>query len=353
MKSNRVYNNGPEMKHISRILFVLILLIASLSACGDSSATQATATLNPFNAPITPQPTPSSTAAAGNIPSLSYTGAHEFKVSTQATTDTLNNLNIETTVVGTFSGTSISFYTTQDTNDKVEEYYRKLMISDGWTPFKRLADENSTMLVYQKNASKIVLQVSKIRSVDTLIDDFKNNLKQGDTLILTALGDVKAAASTKATIELDNGGIITAELYPDLAPKTVDNFAQLAAQKFYDGLTFHRVEPGFVVQGGDPKGDGTGGPGYTIQGEFATNTGYTVPAGLENKAKHVYGTLAMARSSDPNSAGSQFYIVTGKETDASVASLNGKYAVFGKVTLGMDLVEKIQKGDQIKTITVQ
>jgi peptidyl-prolyl cis-trans isomerase B (cyclophilin B) len=246
------------------------------------------------------------------------------------------------------------------------------MISTGWGAFNRQGDDNGTILVYQKAGTKLVINVNTVTTLDNFPADFKNSLKVGEHLVFTAIGkaiqppattvvipgtptaEVKAGQKKVFTIELDKGGIITGELYPDLAPISVENFEKLANRGFYAGLTFHRVEPGFVVQGGDPKGDGTGGPGYNITGEFATNTAlYKVPAGLEAKAKHVYGSLAWARSQDLNSAGSQFYIVIGQEADANVSSLNGKYAVFGKVTDGMDLVIKIAKGDKIKSVKVE
>lgn len=132
-----------------------------------------------------------------------------------------------------------------------------------------------------------------------------------------------------ATIELEAGGVIRAELFPEEAPNTVRNFVSLVRSGFYDGLTFHRVIPGFVIQGGDPRGDGTGGPGYHIRGEFTAN-------GHPNPIKHTLGTLSMARSGDPNSAGSQFFIMTGNATH-----LDGQYAAFGRVTEGMEWVERI------------
>jgi peptidyl-prolyl cis-trans isomerase B (cyclophilin B) len=137
-----------------------------------------------------------------------------------------------------------------------------------------------------------------------------------------------------AVITLEKGGEITIEFFPADAPKTVENFVTLAKQNFYDGLTFHRVVPGFVVQGGDPKGDGTGGPGYKIKAEF-------------NKQKHVRGTLAMARSQDPDSAGCQFYITYGP-----TPHLDNNYTVFGRVTSGMELVDQIQKGDRMKSVRI-
>jgi peptidyl-prolyl cis-trans isomerase B (cyclophilin B) len=137
-----------------------------------------------------------------------------------------------------------------------------------------------------------------------------------------------------AIITMDKGGEIAIEFFPQDAPKTVENFVTLAKKGFYDGLTFHRVEPNFVVQGGDPKGDGTGGPGYKIKAEF-------------NKQPHVRGVVAMARSNDPDSAGSQFYI-----TLAPANFLDGKYTVFGKVTSGMDVVDKIKKGDKMKSVKI-
>jgi peptidyl-prolyl cis-trans isomerase B (cyclophilin B) len=137
-----------------------------------------------------------------------------------------------------------------------------------------------------------------------------------------------------AVITLDKGGEIRIEFFPADAPKTVENFVTLAKKGFYDNLTFHRVVPGFVVQGGDPKGNGTGGPGYNIKAEF-------------NKNKHVRGSVAMARSSDPDSAGSQFYITYGPQPH-----LDGSYTVFGKVVAGMELVDQIHQGDRMKTMKI-
>lgn len=130
-------------------------------------------------------------------------------------------------------------------------------------------------------------------------------------------------------ITMKNGDTIKAELYPEVAPITVQNFIDLVNKKFYDGLTFHRVIEGFMIQGGCPKGDGTGGPGYGIKGEFASN-------GVKNDLKHTRGVLSMARSFLPNSAGSQFFIM---HQDAP--HLDGQYAAFGKVTEGMENVDKI------------
>ena len=130
-------------------------------------------------------------------------------------------------------------------------------------------------------------------------------------------------------ITMKNGDTIKAELYPEVAPITVQNFIDLVNKKFYDGLTFHRVIEGFMIQGGCPKGDGTGGPGYGIKGEFASN-------GVKNDLKHTRGVLSMARSFLPNSAGSQFFIM---HQDAP--HLDGQYAAFGKVTDGIENVDKI------------
>ena len=131
-------------------------------------------------------------------------------------------------------------------------------------------------------------------------------------------------------IEMENGGVITAELYPELAPNTVANFVNLVESGFYDGLIFHRVIPGFMIQGGDPQGTGMGGPGYSIKGEFARN-GFR-----ENTLRHTRGVLSMARAMSPNSAGSQFFIM-----HADAPHLDGDYAAFGKVTDGMDVVDRI------------
>jgi len=131
------------------------------------------------------------------------------------------------------------------------------------------------------------------------------------------------------TIEMDDGGVITAELYPETAPNTVRNFISLIQNGFYDGLIFHRVIPGFMIQGGCPLGEGYGNPGYSIQGEFAA-------AGFQNDLAHEAGVLSMARSQVPHSAGSQFFIM-----HADAPHLDGQYAAFGKVTDGMDVVNRI------------
>ncbi len=136
-------------------------------------------------------------------------------------------------------------------------------------------------------------------------------------------------ANPVITIEMENGGKIKAELYPDIAPGTVNNFLSLVKKGFYDGLTFHRVINGFMIQGGCPMGNGMGGPGYSIKGEFASN-------GFRNDLAHKRGVLSMARAMNPNSAGSQFFIM---HEDAP--HLDGGYAAFGKVTEGMDVVDAI------------
>ena len=132
------------------------------------------------------------------------------------------------------------------------------------------------------------------------------------------------------TIEMEDGGVMKAELYPEIAPNTVNNFISLVKKGFYDGVIFHRVIPGFMIQGGDPQGTGMGGPGYTIKGEFARN-GFK-----QNTLKHTRGVLSMARSMMPNSAGSQFFIM-----HANAPHLDGDYAAFGIVLDGMDVVDQI------------
>ncbi len=136
-------------------------------------------------------------------------------------------------------------------------------------------------------------------------------------------------ANPIVTFEMENGDIIKAELYPEVAPNTVNNFISLVSNGYYDGLIFHRVIKGFMIQGGCPQGIGTGGPGYSIKGEFAIN-------GVANDLKHTEGVLSMARSMMPDSAGSQFFIM---HKDAP--HLDGQYAAFGKVIEGMDVVDKI------------
>ena len=158
-----------------------------------------------------------------------------------------------------------------------------------------------------------------------------------------ALAQEKKSAAPSAVVTMEKGGQIKIEFFPEDAPKTVENFVKLAQKGFYDGTTFHRVEPGFVVQGGDPQskslpaGDpriGTGGPGYKVKAEF-------------NKRKHDRGVLAMARSDDPDSAGSQFYITLGP-----APVLDGQNTVFGRVVSGMETVDTIRAGDRIKSVKV-
>ena len=131
------------------------------------------------------------------------------------------------------------------------------------------------------------------------------------------------------TMEMMDGDVVKLELYPEVAPNTVNNFISLVKKKFYDGVTFHRIIAGFMIQGGDPKGTGTGGPGYSIKGEFSQN-------GFQNNLSHTPGVISMARTMDPNSAGSQFFIM-----HKTSPHLDGAYAAFGKVMEGMDVVNKI------------
>ena len=160
------------------------------------------------------------------------------------------------------------------------------------------------------------------------------------------------AQNPVVTITMENGDVIKAELYPDIAPISVNNFISLIQKNFYDGLIFHRVIKGFMIQGGDPDGNGTGGPGYSIKGEFSQN-------GVKNELKHTEGVLSMARSMAPNSAGSQFFIM-----HKNSPHLDGSYAAFGKVTEGMENVNKIAETkthyadrplteQRIKTMTVE
>lgn len=135
------------------------------------------------------------------------------------------------------------------------------------------------------------------------------------------------------TITMENGEVMKAELYPEIAPNTVHNFISLIQKGFYNGTIFHRVIPGFMLQGGDPDGSGMGGPGYAIRGEFRSN-------GFQNDLKHTEGVLSMARTMAPDSAGSQFFIM---HKDAP--HLDGEYAAFGKITEGMDVVDKIANGE--------
>lgn len=137
------------------------------------------------------------------------------------------------------------------------------------------------------------------------------------------------AQNPVVTFTMENGDVMKAELYPEIAPTSVNNFISLIQKNFYDGLIFHRVIRGFMIQGGDPEGNGMGGPGYTIAGEFAMN-------GFHNDLKHTRGVLSMARAMDPNSAGSQFFIMV-----EDAPHLDNQYAAFGRVITGMDVCDRI------------
>lgn len=158
-------------------------------------------------------------------------------------------------------------------------------------------------------------------------------------ILLTGCG--KRVENPIVTMEISDYGTIKIELYPKYAPNTVANFVNLVESGFYNDNTFHRLVPGFVLQGGDPDGDGTGGPGYTIKGEFSEN-GY-----VKNTLKHDKGVVSMARTNMPNSAGSQFFIVL-DNTETVHASLDNKYAAFGKVIEGMNIIENIEKNATVK-----
>ena len=159
-------------------------------------------------------------------------------------------------------------------------------------------------------------------------------------------------ANPIVTFTMENGDVMKAELYPEIAPKSVNNFVNLVQKGFYDGLIFHRVIVGFMIQGGDPEGTGMGGPGYSIKGEFASN-------GFKNDLKHTRGVLSMARSMRPDSAGSQFFIM-----HQNAPHLDGDYAAFGKLIEGEDILDKIagvdtdysdrpRKPQVMKTVTVE
>ena len=160
------------------------------------------------------------------------------------------------------------------------------------------------------------------------------------------------AQNPVVTFTMENGDVMKAELYPEIAPTSVNNFISLIQKNFYDGLIFHRVIRGFMIQGGDPEGTGCGGPGYSIKGEFSQN-------GFKNDLKHTEGVLSMARSMMPNSAGSQFFIM-----HKNSPHLDGSYAAFGKIIEGMDVVNKIAEtatdyndrpleDQRMKTVTVE
>lgn len=187
-----------------------------------------------------------------------------------------------------------------------------------------------------KNFKKIIISIITVVMPLTMVGCGSSNIKtEVDNSSNNSTEQVETVGNLPiATIKVKDFGTIEAELYPDKAPNTVNNFIELANSGFYDGLTFHRVVKGFMNQGGDPEGNGTGGPGYSIKGEFSSN-GYEA-----NDLKHTKGVLSMARANDPDSAGSQFFIMAEESSN-----LDGQYAAFGKVVNGLDVVEAINNSE--------
>lgn len=181
-----------------------------------------------------------------------------------------------------------------------------------------------------KIAALVLSLVTVLFSFASCSEKNGGNTENNNTEAAVKSTVVSSENNPTAVIKIKDMGEITIELYPDLAPNTVNNFISLSKSGFYNGLTVHRVVPGFVIQMGDPSGNGTGGPGYTIEGEFSDN-GYK-----NNTLSHTRGVVSMARSQDYNSAGSQFFICLGDATH-----LDGQYAAFGKVISGMDVADKI------------
>jgi len=180
-------------------------------------------------------------------------------------------------------------------------------------------------IIMKKHIGLVLAAITVITGIAyaELTNDFKITKERIDKMV-----------KQQAVITMEKGGEIVIDFFPKEAPNTVANFIELTEKNYYDGLTFHRVVPKFVAQGGDPSGNGTGGPGYQIKAEF-------------NKNPHLKGTVAMARSMDPDSAGSQFYICLEPQP-----YLDGQYTVFGQVAKGMDIVDKIQIGDKMKSVKI-
>lgn len=199
--------------------------------------------------------------------------------------------------------------------------------------FLVLGCDQSTTSKSGKSESKAKTGGNEDKDLDSGEDEGENENKEEESKVEES--SYVPGNGPRVEMETSKGKIVM-ELFPDVAPKTVESFKSLTAKKFYDGLTFHRYVPDFVIQGGDPKGDGTGGPGYTVPAEF-------------NDRKHIRGALAMARSSDPNSAGSQFYMVLNEDT---ARQLDGQYTVFGQVIEGMENVDKLRAGDTMNTVVV-
>jgi peptidyl-prolyl cis-trans isomerase B (cyclophilin B) len=176
----------------------------------------------------------------------------------------------------------------------------------------------------------MVLMIGGCKSQTSSTDSASStDVKKTPEVVAPSTDTSKNTVKPIVTIEMEDGAKIKIELYPEVAPNTVNNFVSLVKKGFYNGLIFHRVIPGFMIQGGDPQGTGAGGPGYSIKGEFSEN-------GVNNALKHTRGVISMARAQDANSGGSQFFIMV-KDSDF----LDGKYAAFGKVLEGMDEVDKI------------
>ena len=224
---------------------------------------------------------------------------------------------------------------------------------DIWGDFLQTANavETDDRYTYTHEGQKNLLD--HILISPSLWNEFRNveEGKQCEIIDVGGLSDHRAILARLrivhpvVVLETDKG-VIEMELYPDVAPKTVANFVKLTEMEFYDGLTFHRYVENFVIQGGDPEGSGSGGPGWTIPGEFQT------PKLRAKMPRHRKGVVAMARANDPDSAGSQFYICLNAQP-SKYFSLNGQYTTFGKVIAGMNVVDQLRKGDAMNTVRIK
>ena len=359
--------------HLALTAIGLMLFGLVLTACGDETATAygyitqtakvsnpaaattngtagaagtAAATTAPVATPTAaPTPTAIATPSLGSL-NVVYTGAREVTLKS----DTANAAAENFLQTGSIFGiTKTQAFLTADSLDKIGTFYADQFKNAGWTQTATQVGDGGSFFRTYRDKSVNVVSLSAYPFGANQPDEVAAAGKTGDNVIVLSQGTLitcalaQPYAETKKkyfTITMDNGNTIKGEIYPDLAPKTIEHLTELVNKGFYNGLTFHRVEPGFVIQGGDPKGDGTGGSG-------ADGASVSVPDEFTTKYKHQCGTLAMAHSQAANSQDSQFYILTGKDAP----SLDSKYTIFGQVTDGMNTVFAVQKGDKMKSVT--
>ena len=312
MKSNNCFKKLVHKTTISNMLLSIILLVAFSSPCFANSISL-TINNKSIDMPVNPVNESDTTLVPLRVITENMGATLNFD-NTSKTINLKKDDNIISLTIGSKNAT---------VNDSpmTLSLEPKLINNTTMVPIRFISE----------NFECIVNWISEKQLIEITLPEVEPDTTTPDLETDTTIPEVDSK-KVLATIIIEGYGTLELELYPEMAPKTVENFTKLANSNFYDGLTFHRIISSFMIQGGDPTANGTGGPGYSIYGEFASN-GFA-----QNTLRHTKGVISMARSADPNSAGSQFFIMSGDSPH-----LDGNYAAFGKVTKGIDIIDKIEK----------